>query len=90
MDLDVLFSATGRWTNNGWHDYACKRLLQDTFWEEFWTVSGIRGEEDRGRVKDLAEAACKLGIILRLAFERKADGSILDSNMDDLKAWLGE
>ncbi|KAF5018597.1 hypothetical protein F66182_9426 [Fusarium sp. NRRL 66182] len=42
-------------------------LIQDTFWEEFWAVSGIKGEEHRGRVQGLAEAACKIGAILRLA-----------------------
>ncbi|KAF4983608.1 hypothetical protein FZEAL_1017 [Fusarium zealandicum] len=49
MDLDMLFIASGFMTRRGWHDYACKPLLQDTFWNEFWAVSGIKGEQHRGR-----------------------------------------
>lgn len=50
MDLDILFLTTGFMTRDGWHDYACKLLLQDIFWQEFWVVSGIEGEENRGRI----------------------------------------
>ncbi|KAK7429722.1 hypothetical protein QQZ08_003748 [Neonectria magnoliae] len=96
MDLDILFLATGFMTRDGWHDYACKLLLQDTFWEEFWAVSEIEGEEHRGRTQYLAEAACKLGAILRLAFRRHADGSpsnevlVTESSLKQLRAWFGE
>ncbi|KAG8410760.1 hypothetical protein J3458_016857 [Metarhizium acridum] len=95
MDLDVLLLTTGFLTTDGWHDYACKSMLQDTFWEEFWTVSGIE-EEGRGRTRVLAETACTIGALLRLAFRRNADGSpseqvlISESNMRRLKAWFSE
>ncbi|KPM41998.1 hypothetical protein AK830_g4580 [Neonectria ditissima] len=95
MDLDILFLATGFMTRDGWHDYACKLLLQDAFWKEFWAVSGIEGEEDRGKTKGLAEAACKVGAILRLAFRRNADGSpsndvlVSQSSVKQLRAWFG-
>ncbi|KIL90690.1 hypothetical protein FAVG1_06425 [Fusarium avenaceum] len=74
MDLDILFLTTGFMTRDGWHDYACKTVLLDAFWKEFWTVSGIE-EERRGRIQSLAEAAGRIGAILRLAFRRNADGS---------------
>ncbi|KAK0629985.1 hypothetical protein B0T17DRAFT_589618 [Bombardia bombarda] len=96
MDLDILFLTTGFMTRDGWHDYACKLLLQDTFWEEFWAVSGIKGEEHRGRIQGLAEAACKIGAILRLAFRRTADGSpsnealVSESSVKQLRAWFSE
>ncbi|KAG5747770.1 hypothetical protein H9Q70_009555 [Fusarium xylarioides] len=78
------------------HDYACKLLLQDTFWKEFWAASGIEGEEHRGRIQGLAEAAGQIGAILRLAFRRNADGSpseevlVSESRMKQLRAWFGE
>ncbi|KAJ4323826.1 hypothetical protein N0V84_004172 [Fusarium piperis] len=96
MDLDILFLTTGFMTKDGWHDYACKLLLQDTFWEEFWAVSGIEGAEQQSRTRDLAEAAGQIGAILRLAFRRNADGSpseevlMSESRMKQLRAWFGE
>ncbi|KAH7175791.1 hypothetical protein EDB81DRAFT_23763 [Dactylonectria macrodidyma] len=95
MDLDILFLTTGFMTCDGWHDYACKLPLQAAFWEEFWTVSGIRAEENRSRTRGLAEAACKIRAILRLAFRRNADGSpsnevfVPESSAKQLRAWLG-
>ncbi|KAM0433323.1 hypothetical protein ACHAPT_004199 [Fusarium lateritium] len=96
MDLDMLFLATGFMTRDGWHDYACKPRLQDTFWEEFWAVSGTEGEERRGRVRGLAEAAGQIGAILRLAFRRNADGSpseevlVLESRVKQLRVWFSD
>ncbi|KAB5570379.1 hypothetical protein GE09DRAFT_706087 [Coniochaeta sp. 2T2.1] len=96
MDLDILFLTTGFMTRDGWHDYACKPQLQHTFWEEFWAVSGIRGDELRSRIQGLAEAAGQIGAILRLAFRRHADGSpseeilLAESRMKQLRAWFGE
>ncbi|KAJ8128179.1 hypothetical protein O1611_g5456 [Lasiodiplodia mahajangana] len=95
MDLDILFLTTGFMTRDGWHDYACKLLLRDIFWDEFWAASGIEGEERRGRVRRLAEAAGQIGAILRLAFRRNADGSpseevfVSESRMKQLRAWFG-
>lgn len=96
MDLDIIFLSTGFMTRDGWHDYACKRLLLDTFWNEFWAVSGIEEEEHRRRTRGLAKAACKIGAILRLAFRRNSDGSpsnevlVSDSSAKQLRAWFGE
>lgn len=96
MDLDILFLTTGFMTKDGWHDYACKLLLRETFWEEFWAVSGIEGEEHRGRTRVLTEAAGQIGAILRLAFRRNANGSpsdevlVSESRMKQLRAWFGE
>ena len=83
-------------TKDGWHDYACKLLLQDTFWEEFWAASGIQEEEQRGRPRNLAEAAGRIGAILRLSFQRNADGSpseevlMSESRLKQLRVWFGE
>ena len=96
MDLDILFLTTGFMTRGGWHDYAYKKLLRDTFWEEFWAACGIEGEERRVRTQSLAEAAGQIGAILRLAFRRNADGSPSEevlssgSSMEQLRAWFGE
>lgn len=95
MELDMLFLATGFMTRDGWRDYACKPRLQQTFWEEFWAVSGIEGDGHRGRVQVSAEAAGQIVAILRLSFRRNADGSpseellVSGSRMNQLKAWFG-
>ncbi|KAI0536685.1 hypothetical protein GGR58DRAFT_514390 [Xylaria digitata] len=60
MGLDIIFLATGFMTRDGWHNYARKQLLQDTFWEE---------------IMNLAQTAGRIGAVLRLAFRRNADGS---------------
>ncbi|KAI1119981.1 hypothetical protein F5Y10DRAFT_273526 [Nemania abortiva] len=96
IDLDILFLTTGFLTRDGWHDYACKPLLQDTFWEEFWAASRITGDKHRGRIRALAEAAGQIGAFLRLAFRRNPDGSpseevlVLESRMEQLRTWFGE
>ncbi|GAP89016.1 putative protein kinase-like domain [Rosellinia necatrix] len=96
MDLDILFLTTGFAARDGWHDYACKILLQDIFWDEFWAASGIDGEERRARIQGLAEAAGQIGAILRLLFRRNADGSpseevlVSESRAKQLRAWFGE
>lgn len=95
MDLEMLFLATGFMTRDGWHNYKCKLRLQDTFWDEFWAVSGIKGEH-QGRIQSLAEAACKISTIIRLAFRHNADGSpsnevfVSESSAKQLRAWIGE
>ena len=94
MDMDILYFATGFMTLKGWHDYSCKQLLQDTFWDEFWVVTGIEGKERQGRIRSLGQAAGQIGGTLRLAFKRNGDGSpsgeILgsESRMKQLRAWL--
>lgn len=95
LDLDILFLTTGFMTLDGWHDYSCKPLLQATFWEEFWTVTEIDGEEHQTKTRSLAEAAGQIGAILRLVFRRNDDGLpseellILDSRVKQLGAWFG-
>ncbi|KAM4067016.1 hypothetical protein HRG_001026 [Hirsutella rhossiliensis] len=95
MELDILFLITGFMTKDGWYDYRCTQLLQETFWEEFWVVTGTEGGERRGRIRRLAEAAAQIGAILRLAFRRNADGSpsedvlALESRMEQLRTWFG-
>ena len=95
LEMDTLFLTMGFMTLDGWHDYTCKPILHKTFWEEFWAVSGIEGEERRGKVQALAEAAGQIGAILRLPFRRNADGSpseqilVSESRMNQLKAWFG-
>lgn len=96
MDLDTLLLTTGFMTPDGWHDYACKSMLEDNFWEEFWAASVIEGEERRGGLRSLAEAACRTAAILRLAFRRNDNGSpseevlVSETNMKRLMAWFGE
>lgn len=96
MDLDILSLTTGFMDQDGWHDYKCKPLLQEAFWEEFWAASGIEEEELRGRTQNLAEAAGQIGAILRLAFRRNDDGSaseevlVSESSRKKLRAWFGE
>ncbi|KAI0123330.1 hypothetical protein BJ170DRAFT_709363 [Xylariales sp. AK1849] len=96
MDLHILYLTTGFLTRDGWYDYACKPLLRDVFWDEFWAVSGIVGEGHRSRTQDLAEAAAKISAILRLVFRRNTDGSpseeisVSESSKIQLTAWFGE
>lgn len=95
MDLDILLLTTGFMTRDGWHDYASKAVLLETFWKEFWTASEIE-EERRGRIQSLAEAAGQIGAVLRLAFRRNVDGSpseevlVSESRMKQLGAWFGD
>lgn len=97
MDLDILFLATGFMTLEWWSDYACKRRLLDTFWEESWAASGIKDREDRrGGIRTATEAVGKIGAVLRLAFRRNPDESpseevlVSEVAMKHLRAWLGE
>lgn len=96
MDLDILFLTTGFMTLDGWNNYACKLRLLDIFWEEFWAASGIEGADRRETLRASAEAAGKIGAVLRMAFRRNADGSpsedvfMSESRMKQLRAWLGE
>ncbi|QPH19218.1 hypothetical protein C2857_004392 [Epichloe festucae Fl1] len=95
MDLDIGL-ITGFMTRDGWRDYACKSMLQDTFWDEFWAESGIEESELRARIHILAKAASTIAAILRLAFRCNADGSpseevlISESSVEQLKAWFGD
>ncbi|KAI0108615.1 hypothetical protein GGR51DRAFT_548158 [Nemania sp. FL0031] len=85
MDLDILFLTTGFMTCDGWCDYECKPLLQNTFWDEFWVA-----------IQALAEAAGRIGALIRLTFRRNPDGSpsdevlVSESRMEQLRAWFGE
>ncbi|KAJ5249141.1 hypothetical protein N7468_000592 [Penicillium chermesinum] len=62
----------------------------------FWAVSGIEDDDGlhRENIRSMAEEEGKIGVILRYAFERKADGgpsdvlSISDVMWRMLKAWL--
>lgn len=96
MDLDVLFLTTGFMDLHGWHNYGCKPQLIEVFWEEFWAITRIEAEEHRRRTRRLAEAAGKIGAILRLAFRRNVNGSpaeevlASESRMQQLNAWVGE
>jgi hypothetical protein len=75
MELDSLFLVTGYMDRGGWHDYACRSRLQEVFWVEFWSASGIGDDRRRGKVRDMAEQAARIGAILHYAFQRNADGS---------------
>jgi hypothetical protein len=75
MELDCLFLMTGCMDLSGWHDYACRPRLWAAFWAEFWTASGIEDDASRrGNIRTTAEAAAKIGAILRYAFDRTAEG----------------
>lgn len=73
MELDCLFLMSGSMTRHGWNFYTCRSRLVDAFWSEFWTVAGIE-DVDREDVRFLAEAAAKIGVIIRYAFQRNPDG----------------
>jgi Ser/Thr protein kinase RdoA (MazF antagonist) len=74
MELDCLFLMTGYMDRNGWHDFACRPQLYETFWTEFWSASGVQDSERQG-IRDLAERAARIGAILRYALRRNPDGS---------------
>lgn len=83
MELDTLLLTTGYMDMAGWHDYDCKAALIEGFWTEFWisvAALGIHGYGDVGPRKQesfraQAEAAMKIGAILRYGFERNTHGS---------------
>ena len=76
IDLDCLVLMGGFMDLKGWHDYDCRPQLQDAFWTEFWAASGIKDRDDRQResIRAMAEAAAKIGAVLRYAFDRDTDG----------------
>lgn len=95
LELDCLFLMTGCMDLRGWHDYACRPRLWEAFWAEFWTVSGIEDDDvSRDNIRYMAEAAAKVGAILRYAFNRNDDGgpsdvlSSSDTMLAMLRAWL--
>jgi hypothetical protein len=95
MELDSLFLTTGYMNRGGWHDYACRSLLHEAFWDEFWSASEVRDNVRRDQVRDMAEQAAMIGAILRYAFQRNADGSPSEALVSDgaltwryLRAWL--
>jgi len=101
LELDTLYLTTGYMDLGGWHDYSCRERLHQSFWNEFWSVSGIGDDEDknkgrRKRIRDMAEKAAKIGAILRYAFRRNADGSPSEELVSEgksssaryLRAWL--
>lgn len=97
VDLDILLSTTGFMTlEHGWRGYACKQMLLDTLWEEFFAVAGIEGGENRRKTRGLAEVSGRIGAILRLAFRRNVDGSpseevkLSETSIKQLRAWFGE
>lgn len=98
IELDCLYLMTGCMDLSGWHDFSCRPRLWEAFWAEFWTASGIDGDDGvrRKNIRATAEAAAKIGAVLRYAFDRNADGSpseILstsDHMSKMLKAWVGD
>ncbi|KID85788.1 Protein kinase-like domain protein [Metarhizium guizhouense ARSEF 977] len=95
MDLDCLFLTTGYMDRDGWHNYACRSLLNEAFWTEFWSASDVRDNMRQYQVRDMAERAAKIGAILRYTFQHNADGSPSETLMSDgaltwthLQAWL--
>ncbi|KAI0974133.1 hypothetical protein F4678DRAFT_399838 [Xylaria arbuscula] len=98
IELDCLFLMTGYMDLSGWHDYACRPRLLGAFWAEFWIASGIKenGGQHRENLRATAEAAGKIGAVLRYAFDRDPDGwpseipSTSDSMLKMLRAWLGD
>ncbi len=98
LGLDCLFLMTGCMDLSGWHDYACQLRLREAFWAEFWTALGIE-EADALHRKDIratAEAAAKIGAVLRYAFDRNSDGSpsevptTSESMLKMLKSWFSQ
>lgn len=73
LELDCLFLMTGSMTLEGWKVYTCRSRLVEAFWSEFWIVARI-DVVDRGTIRFLAEEAAKIGLVLRYAFQRNANG----------------
>lgn len=98
LDLDILLLTTGFMDlRDGWRDYACKARLQAIFWDEFWAAAGVEDGAGRRETQRLAEAAGRIGAVLRLAFARNADGSPAEevlssesSRMKQLVSWFGD
>lgn len=95
MELDCLFLTTGYMDLGGWHDYACRSRMHETFWVEFWSAAGV-DESARVGAREMAERAAKIGAILRYAFQRNEDGSASEELASDgaltwkyIEAWLG-
>ena len=75
LELDCLVLMVGFMDLKGWHDYNCRPQLLDAFWTEFWTFSEIGNDSSQPKaIRATAEAAAKIGAILRYAFDRNSEG----------------
>lgn len=99
LELDILFLTTGFMDLEGWHNYEYGLRMREAFWENFFSVFARMGWDDakRALIRREAEAAAKIGAVLRYAFKRNADGSASRELADEgstgwkyLKAWFGD
>lgn len=88
MDMYAMFLALGYVDETGWHYYNCRARLQEAFWAELFTVSGIHPSARQSVLQKL-ESAGALGAALRFAFRPNADGSASPVNEQSvyLKGW---
>lgn len=75
LELSCLYLITWYMDLHGWHNYACQARLQDAYWDEFWSATGVDGPPWQVKVRYIAEQAAAMGDILRHGFQCNADGS---------------
>ncbi|CAD6449332.1 4b0c3180-86f8-48ca-bf56-8441a5373d10-CDS [Sclerotinia trifoliorum] len=89
IELDILRLTTGYMDSEGWHNYSCPNKLTETFWTEFYALSGAGAS-----LRILAELAAKLGAVLRYGFQRHASGAptevVAEETSSFLKGWAAD
>lgn len=89
MELEILFQAGGYEDLDGWIEYPYRAELYSAFWNEFWLAAKIEGARKRKIVRDQAETAAKIGVVLGI-------GSNFDSPLkfnrgareEEIEAWF--
>ncbi|KAI0469967.1 hypothetical protein GGR56DRAFT_684215 [Xylariaceae sp. FL0804] len=93
IELPALRMLFGTMTSEGWSDFSCRSRIDEAFWSEFWSVTGIEDPAKRSQLRSTAELAGKLGLILKYAFQKTLDGVPLDKLATRparyMEAWLG-
>lgn len=99
LDLDIQFLTTGFMDHEGWYNYEYGPRMREAFWEGFFLIfaGGDWDDKERGKTRQEAETAAKIGAVLRYTFKRNADGSAGTELVDEestgwkyLKAWFGD
>lgn len=75
MELEVFFQTLGYEDLDGWDDVPYRNELYTTFWSKFWSAAKIReGTFHRNAIRDKAETAAKLAILVKNCLEEENGG----------------
>ncbi|KAK7920501.1 Protein kinase-like protein [Apiospora marii] len=78
LDLAILNNLrTFRGDGDSITEHACWREMEDLFWDEFWSLAGIK-EDKRANTRYLAETAAELAFLFQYSFQSLPRGDMKD------------